>query len=65
MTPADRYRTRVAARRCVQCDAGLFPTDGAAFVAALIDKQRRNERRSWPSGSNPDDATHHLEDSDP
>jgi len=37
----------------------------AAFVAALIDKQRRNERRSWPSGSNPDDATHHLEDSDP
>ena len=23
----DRYRTRVAARRCVQCDAGLLPTD--------------------------------------
>lgn len=28
MTAADRYRTRVAARRCVQCDAGLLPTDG-------------------------------------
>lgn len=28
MTAADRYRARVAARRCVQCDAGLLPTDG-------------------------------------
>lgn len=28
MTAADRYRTRVAARRCVQCNAGLLPTDG-------------------------------------
>jgi hypothetical protein len=28
VTAADRYRARVAARRCVQCDAGLLPTDG-------------------------------------
>lgn len=28
MTAADRYRARVAARRCVRCDAGLLPTDG-------------------------------------
>ena len=28
MTAADRYRARAAARRCVQCDAGLLPTDG-------------------------------------
>lgn len=36
--------------------------DGAAFVAALIAKQQRNTRRSWPSGMPPDAATHHLKE---
>jgi hypothetical protein len=37
-------------------------SDGAAFVAALIEKQRRNERRTWPSDVPPDAATHHVEE---
>lgn len=36
--------------------------DGAAFVAALIEKQRRNERRTWPSDTPSDAATHHVEE---
>lgn len=36
--------------------------DGAAFVAAMIEKHRRNERRTWPSDAPPDAATHHVEE---
>jgi hypothetical protein len=36
--------------------------DGASFVAALIEKQRLNERRTWPSDVPPDAATHHVEE---
>lgn len=36
--------------------------DGAAFISALIEKQRRNERRTWPSDVPPDAATHHVEE---
>ena len=36
--------------------------DGSAFVAAMIEKQWRNERRTWPSDVPPDAATHHVEE---
>lgn len=36
--------------------------DGVAFVAAMIEKQRRNECRTWPSDVPPDAETHHVEE---
>lgn len=47
MTAADRYRARVAARRCVQCDAGLLPTDGVRCIecrAAQCDDAGKRDR---------------------